>query len=111
LVISSKHIVLRFENSEPALGLSSGLLDTGEQQVVFGMQPEVLVLEGIQSQQRHPLEIVPAAAAHPVLIFWGSEHVAGLVDETLAEVVEVVYIRRLIGWAYQGQSWSLFHSC
>jgi hypothetical protein len=54
------------------------------------MHPEVLVLEGIQSQQWHALEVVPAAAAHPVFIFWGLEHVAGLVDETLAEVVEVV---------------------
>lgn len=90
MVISSKHKVLRFENSEPALRLSCALHDTGEQQIVFGMQPEVLVLERFQSQQRHALEIVPAAAAHPILIFWGLVHVAGLVDEALAEVVEVV---------------------
>ncbi len=89
IVINSKHIVLRFENSEPALGLSCGLLNTGEQQIVFGIKPEALILERIQSQQRHALEIVPAAAAHPVLFFWGPEHVTGLVDETLAEVVEV----------------------
>jgi hypothetical protein len=57
------------------------------------MHPELFVLERIQSQQRHALEVIPAAAAHPVLIFCGLVHVAGLVDETLAEIVEIVYIR------------------
>jgi kynureninase len=54
------------------------------------MKSELLVLESIQSQQRHALKVVPAAAAHPVLIFWRLVHVAGLVDESLAEVVEIV---------------------
>ena len=54
------------------------------------MHPELLVLECIQSQQRHALEVVPAAAAHPVLVLLGLVHVAGLVDETLPEVVELV---------------------
>jgi hypothetical protein len=54
------------------------------------MHPELLVLERIQSQQRHALEVIPAAAAHPILIFCGLVHVAGLVDETLAEIVKIV---------------------
>jgi hypothetical protein len=54
------------------------------------MHPELFVLERIQSQQRHALEVIPAAAAHPVRVFWGSVHVTGLVDESLAEIVEIV---------------------
>ena len=89
-IIKSKNIVLCFENTESTLCLSGGLLDTGEEKIVFRIHPEVLILERIQSQHRHTLEIVSAAAAHPELIFWGPEHVTGLVDEALAEVVEVV---------------------
>ena len=74
----------------PALGLPCPLLDAREQQIVLGMHSEVLILVRIQSQQGHALEVVPAAAAHPVAIFCGLVHVTGLVDEALAEVIEVV---------------------
>ena len=70
-LINLKHEVLSFENPESALGLPCLLLDAGEQQIVLGMHSELLILESIQSQQGHALEIVPAAAAHPVLVFCG----------------------------------------
>jgi hypothetical protein len=46
-LINLKHEVLGFENPESALGLPCPLFDAGEQQIILGMHPELLILESI----------------------------------------------------------------